>query len=241
MTRPDGIENIAAYHLRNEGANVPDLGPKLYAAPRCSERGNTKGVTSLHMDMASAVNIMTWSSMADAASGSPGMAVWDIYCAKDSQKIRSYLREKHDLEETHDPIHSQEFYIDNKGRGELFHEHGVQSWRIYQRPGDAVFIPAGCAHQVSLLSPVGVDPHVKSFKVCNLAECIKVAVDFVTAESLETCAAVTEEFRHVNLSQLNEQPWKADVLGLEMMMLLAWQSLSRRRSLTSNPEVTLEH
>lgn len=231
MARPDGIENIAAYRLRNKGANHPDLGPKLHAGPGCSESGSTYGVTSLHMDMANAVNLMTWSSTPDAASGKPGMAVWDVYHATHSQAIRSYLREKHNLEATYDPIHAQEFYLDAQCRRELFQKHGVRSWRIYQRPGDAVFVPAGCAHQVGLLSRAEISSHVKSFKVCNLAACIKVAVGFVTVESLGTCAAVTEEFRRINLDHTDERPWKADVLGLEKMMFQAWQSLRGRRCL----------
>jgi lysine-specific demethylase 3 len=47
-----------------------------------------------------------------------------------------------------DPIHGQQFYLDEELRGELFQRAGVMSFRVYQRPGEAVFIPAGCAHQV---------------------------------------------------------------------------------------------
>ena len=49
----------------------------------------------------------------------------------------------------HDPIHGQQFYLDVNLRRQLFDEYGVKSYRVYQRPGDGVFIPAGCAHQVS--------------------------------------------------------------------------------------------
>lgn len=51
----------------------------------------------------------------------------------------------------HDPIHGQQFYLDVDLRKALFEEYGVKSYRVYQRPGDGVFIPAGCAHQVRLL------------------------------------------------------------------------------------------
>jgi len=52
----------------------------------------------------------------------------------------------------HDPIHRQQFYLDVELRKELWEEYGVKSYRVYQRPGDAVFIPAGCAHQVRFFS-----------------------------------------------------------------------------------------
>ncbi|WVZ13099.1 hypothetical protein V8G54_017629 [Vigna mungo] len=44
--------------------------------------------------------------------------------------------------------------------------------------GDAVFIPAGCPHQVR-----------------NLKSCIKVALDFVSPENVGECFRLTEEFR----------------------------------------------
>lgn len=46
----------------------------------------------------------------------------------------------------------------------------MRSFRVHQRPGQAVFIPAGCAHQV-----------------CNFADCIKVATDFVSVENVARC------------------------------------------------------
>jgi lysine-specific demethylase 3 len=107
-----------------------------------------QGSTRLHMDMADAVNIMMYAS--DCADGSPGVAAWDIFRASDSEKIRSYLRRhfQDKATEYRDPIHSQLFYLDSDHRKKLYEEEKVYSWRIYQRPGEAVFIPAGCAHQV---------------------------------------------------------------------------------------------
>lgn len=99
------------------------------------------------MDMADAVNVMLHAS--PRKDGSPGCAVWDIYRAEDAKKIRHFLHEKFGFSKT-DPIHSQHYYLDSVLRKELFEKEGVKSWRIYQKPGQAVFIPAGCAHQVSL-------------------------------------------------------------------------------------------
>lgn len=106
-----------------------------------------KGSTRLHMDMADAVNIMLYSEK--RPDGGEGMAAWDIFRAEDSHKIRRFLRKHFKGQFTNDPIHSQTFYLDIHMRRQLFEEFGVCSWRLYQRPGEAVFIPAGCAHQVN--------------------------------------------------------------------------------------------
>jgi len=135
-----------------------------------SQEAGSKGSTRLHMDMADAFNVMIYAS--NCADGTPGYAVWDLFRAEDSDKIREFLRKKfapgsaamsNGQQQTqaekaaalqiqaiavHDPIHSQQFYLDVELRKELWNEYGVKSYRIYQRPGDGVFIPAGCAHQV---------------------------------------------------------------------------------------------
>jgi lysine-specific demethylase 3 len=48
----------------------------------------------------------------------------------------------------HDPIHDQRFYVTRQLRQRLREEEGVAAWTFVQRQGEAVFIPAGCAHQV---------------------------------------------------------------------------------------------
>ena len=146
-TRRDGILNVAAHFPTNEGAIVPDIGPKMYNAFESSELPGGKGSTRLHMDMADAINIMLYA--APRRDGTPGSAVWDIYKAEDSGKIREFLHERFGQSLT-DPIHCQHWYLDSKLRKELFQTKKVKSWRIYQKAGEAVFIPAGCAHQACL-------------------------------------------------------------------------------------------
>jgi lysine-specific demethylase 3 len=55
---------------------------------------------------------------------------------------------------------------------------GIEAWTFEQDYGEAVFIPAGCPHQVR-----------------NLKSCIKVALDFVSPENVQECLKLTEEFR----------------------------------------------
>lgn len=65
-----------------------------------------------------------------------GCAVWDIYRAEDTDKIRLFLKKKFQKHKTAftDPIHSQMFYLDASLRKELWEKMGVASFRIYQYP-----------------------------------------------------------------------------------------------------------
>ncbi|CAH8470092.1 unnamed protein product [Heterobilharzia americana] len=65
---------------------------------------------------------------------------------------------------------------------------GIQPCTIVQFLGDAVFIPAGAAHQVR-----------------NLNGCIKAAVDFVSPEHLPQCFRLMEEFRQLSPTHQNHE------------------------------------
>ncbi|KAH8293007.1 hypothetical protein KR054_004872 [Drosophila jambulina] len=122
----------------------------------------------------------------------PG-ALWHIFPARDADKIRDLLNrvtlEKgFRLEPDHDPIHDQNWYLDDKLRARLFKEYGVEGHPIVQCLGDAVFIPAGAPHQVQ-----------------NLHNCIKVAEDFVSPENITHCYHLTHEFRRLSHSHTNHE------------------------------------
>ena len=122
----------------------------MYNAQASFESSGSQGSTRLHLDMADAVNIMTYAApRADGAPG-PGCAAWDIFKARDSARLREFLRKRFADSCCYqgDPIHAQKFYLDKALLRELYRDWGVVSHRIYQRPGEVVFIPAGCAHQV---------------------------------------------------------------------------------------------
>lgn len=205
-TTREGVLNLGSCYPT--GVIQPDLGPKMYNAWPGSEAPGGNGTTRLHMDIADAVNIMLHASPPTGddvpEEHRPGVAAWDIFRAQDADKLRAFLRKEYShIDFRDDPIHIQRFFIDAKQRVKLYQEYGVRSWRIYQKAGEAVFIPAGCAHQV-----------------CNLADCIKVAVDFVSPQNVDRCFKLTAEFRE--LVQDYKKAWKEDVLSLRTTLWYAW-------------------
>ncbi|KAL9177973.1 hypothetical protein ABFS82_01G095300 [Erythranthe guttata] len=114
-------------------------------------------------------------------------ALWDIFRKQDVPKLEEYIKRHFNefrhiygnlLPEVIHPIHDQTVYLNAEHKRRLKEEYGIEPWTFIQRLGDAVFIPAGCPHQVR-----------------NLKSCIKVAVDFVSPENVDSCFKLTEEFR----------------------------------------------
>jgi len=200
----------------------PDLGPKMYSA-----YGTTKfperGTTNLHLDISDAINVMVYVGGAssynsgsseyremfektiDEANVDPEMkseirkgkltpgALWHIFKPSDASKMREFLNKVADErkispEKRTDPIHDQIWYLDQSLLDRLSNEYGVKSYPILQCMGDAILIPAGAPHQVK-----------------NLQNCIKVANDFVSPENVYWCLKLTDEFRRLPETHINQE------------------------------------
>lgn len=145
-----------------------------------------------------------------------GGAVWDIFRRQDVPKLIEYLR-KHKKEFRHinnepvdsviHPIHDQTLFLNERHKKQLKREFNVEPWTFEQHLGEAVFIPAGCPHQVR-----------------NRQSCMKVALDFVSPENVEECLRLTEEFRLLPKSHRA----KEDKLEVKKMTLYAVSSAVRQ-------------
>ncbi|KAJ2660658.1 Lysine-specific demethylase 3B [Coemansia sp. RSA 1200] len=77
-------------------------------------------------------------------------AEWDIFPPSALDLLRNFLGERsEDYELKESAIHNQDIYLDADQRRELFRRGGddSRSCRVYQCPGDAVFVPSGSMYQ----------------------------------------------------------------------------------------------
>ncbi|CAN8308833.1 unnamed protein product [Cochlearia groenlandica] len=145
-----------------------------------------------------------------------GGAVWDIFREEDVPKLVKYLeRHKHEFHHFNNqpveyvihPIHDQTMFLSESQKKQLKMEYDIEPWTFEQHLGEAVFIPAGCPYQVR-----------------NRHSCVKVALGFVSPESVEECLRLTQEFRRLPKRHKSHEE---DKLELEKIVMNAVSSAIR--------------
>ena len=140
--------------------------------------------------------IRTQSSAGDRLLPEAG-AVWDIWPCGDRDALSARVAQMHPGE-VNDPLIHHLYGLSEADLAKLADSSNgppLVPWRIKQRPGDGVFIPCGCPHQVR-----------------NLQGCFKLAVDFVSPEGVEQA--------RVSLDRLHSVKVKED-MQFALMMLSA--------------------
>ncbi|KAA1479365.1 hypothetical protein DENSPDRAFT_757505, partial [Dentipellis sp. KUC8613] len=204
FTHRNGIYNMAAHFPLNGIA--PDLGPKMYNAFSTVFGGKHNGSTFAHLDMTDAVNLMVWS--APAHDGQVGGALWHIFRREDSDIISSFLQDNGHAPSRDETVLAHTVYLTADILHHLEKEHGVKPWTIHQQIGEAIFIPAGCVHQVS-----------------NTSDSIKIASDFLSIDNLENTSSVRQRLRNQRLVMREGD----DVLQFYTTVWYAWLSLASIR------------
>ena len=121
-------------------------GPKMYLGQYSIFKNHHQSSTKLHMDITDAYNEMLLA--AKCPDGTPGYALWSIWDARGTLLLREFLRNEFRLYGPEDPIHSQSIYVRPEVCERFFKTYGVRPYTIRQYPGDVVFIPGYCAHEV---------------------------------------------------------------------------------------------
>jgi hypothetical protein len=195
-----GAQNVAAHTPKRD--IPPDLGPKTYVSLKDGETN-----IHLDMSDAFNVLVEVVQKGRPANDAPLVGAVWYMWSVEDQQKVpanlarhkgahgagapvrclqvRGYLERKHEwpalaslTEPGCDTVHDQVCFCTEDDVEALKRDHGVVTWVIEQRLGDAVFIPAGCLHQVN-----------------NVAPNTKVAMDFVSPGHVAAMVEVAGQFR----------------------------------------------
>ncbi|KAG0366360.1 hypothetical protein BGZ54_005447 [Gamsiella multidivaricata] len=194
-TRPHGAFNLARYFPVDQVGL--DLSPKLYA---CQGLGmDLQGCKSIPMSCEISDSLYLCVYTHDPhqrpkvddedidASASTSAVIWDIFRVEDRHLVREFLHRTYASRlgcNLWDGFSDQRFHMTPSQQRQLFEEKGVRAYRVIQRYGDAVMIPAGCPRQAHYIQ-----------------DSILVGLDFVSPERISHTLHRSEELRGFNLEK----------------------------------------
>ena len=153
-------------------------------------------------------------------------ASWDIWPSSSIPSLSKALDPSASDEQCRlgQAIVSETQYISVDAARSSFLDSGVRGWRTIQRPGEAVIIPPGCPHQVSVFySPFVMFSDLVG-QVSNLSNCFKIAIDFVSPYHTPVFDMLWDAFRTMNLQVGEDEIVHNDLLQLDAMAWYAWRS-----------------
>ncbi|KRY30960.1 Lysine-specific demethylase 3A [Trichinella spiralis] len=171
--------------------------------------------TNLHSDVNDNLNILTWTSIPKNISkrrmhesilqylAREGLdeqtmnmarerikdvgALWTVFKPSDSNNLRKYINSHFaNLPIVYyDPIHDGTCYLDATARADLV-RRGIQPIMFLQMRNEAVFIPAGAAHQV-----------------LNLQCCVTATLEFFSPEGINRSLKISNELQKLSFEHIN--------------------------------------
>lgn len=109
----------------------------------------------------------------------------------------------------HNPILDKTCYVDMDECSEDVAAGALEPWRVEQRRGEAVYVPAGCAHQVT-----------------NVRPNIKVAQDFVPPEAVEECLRLETE--HADALRVRVESQRSAIVDDDVSALASYSCVLLR-------------
>lgn len=128
--------------------------------------GGGNPATKLHIDMCDAINLCVHVQYSPSLGtealerAAQPAAVWDIFRRQDIAALHQFVqRHSHEFSHEGAPVGSEErglvvdpyapphpYYLDAAMLALLKKETGIAPWRLYQRYGEAILVPACCPH-----------------------------------------------------------------------------------------------
>ncbi|XP_020876521.1 lysine-specific demethylase JMJ25 isoform X2 [Arabidopsis lyrata subsp. lyrata] len=157
-------ERLSPKYQREDDPSVENglMMPTLLATPPCDTEDNpTQPAVSIIVESIQEqkldVQKKTDGNANERSKAVHGGAVWDIFRREDVPKLIQFLkRHKHEFRHINNepvksvihPIHDQTMFLSESQKKQLKEEFDIEPWTFEQHLGEAVFIPAGCPHQV---------------------------------------------------------------------------------------------
>lgn len=204
--------------------------PKAYVAQGTRNSNPHPGSTILHMDLTSAVNVMVWTDNIDSK---PGYAIWHIFAPEDADTLHKFLCDDLGINDVGDPIHAQCVCLTPSLLERLYSSYKICPHEIRQYHRDAIFIPAGCAHQVCMQALYRRGLQSNQRQVSNVTDSIKISLDLLDSDSLVRTLAVAQEFRAHRLATR----YGEDVLQVFNVLWHTWCSLGQQAKNNPKPSV----
>ncbi|KRX22323.1 Lysine-specific demethylase 3A [Trichinella nelsoni] len=193
----------------------PDLKLKLCIGYEMFPHMNI-ATTNLHSDINDSVNILTWTSIPKNMSkrrmhdsilqqlAQEGLdeqtmnmarerikdvgALWTVFKPSDTKKLRRYIINLQFPNRPvlyYDPLHDGTCYLDATARADLV-RRGIQPIMFLQMRNEAVFIPAGAAHQI-----------------LNLQCCVTATMEFISPEGINRSLKISSELQTLSFEHIN--------------------------------------